>query len=312
MALIWPIGGGKGGTGKSFLTGNLGISLAAMGHSTLIVDLDLGSPNLHTMIGLTDPAKNLSDFINKRTSTLADTVEETGIPLLQVISGARNSLDIANLPHEQKTKLMRSIVRLPYDYILLDLGAGTSFNTIDFFMISDTGIFITTPEPTAIENIYRLIRSVYFRKIRQTLKLNHFRKLAQEASERNPEATVNNPELLLEKAKETDAELGGKLEEALRLFQFKLIVNQMRRQDNPNMGKLICKIIQKHLGLQITFAGNICFDDRVHDAVCQKTPYLQKYPYTEAATDIRSICTNIYSHQEARQATMDRQIAPAL
>jgi flagellar biosynthesis protein FlhG len=311
MTSIWPIGGGKGGTGKSFLTGNLGISLAMLGYRTLVVDVDLGSPNLHTMIGLTEPVKSLSDFISRKSPTLADAVDETGIAQLHLISGARNTLDVANLAHEQKMKVMRAIVKMPYDFILLDLGAGTSFNTIDFFMISDSGIFITTPEPTAIENIYRLIRSVYFRKIRQVLKLHHFRTLAQEASRQNPDATVNNPEILLEMMKVMDPRQGENLEEALRAFHFKLVVNQVRRQDNLNIGKLVCKIIEKHLGLRMSFAGNIRFDDRIHDAVCHKTSYLRKYPYAQAATDIRDICKSLLPAEEALQANPRRQATPA-
>jgi flagellar biosynthesis protein FlhG len=299
MALIWPIGGGKGGTGKSFLTGNLGVTLASQGQRTLIIDLDLGSPNLHTMIGLTEPEKSLSDFINRRSATLAETVDETPMQHLYLISGARNNLDIANLAHEQKAKVMRAIAKLPYDFVLLDLGAGTAFNTIDFFMVSDSGVFITTPEPTAIENIYRLIRSVYFRKIRQVLKLHQFRALAEEAGRRNREATVNNPGILLDIIKEMDKERGDKLEAALRSFQFQLIVNQLRKQDNPNLGRLICKIIDRHLGLRIAFAGNVCYDDRVHDAVCHKASYLQRYPYTQAAMDIRDVCKNILSVEMA-------------
>lgn len=309
MALIWPIGGGKGGTGKSFITGNLGVTLAALGQRTLIMDVDLGAPNLHTMIGLTEPARSLSDFINKETATLAETVDETHIPQLYLISGARNNLDIANLAHEQKMKVMRAIAKLPYDFILLDLGAGTAFNTIDFFMISDSGVFITTPEPTAIENIYRLIRSVYFRKIRQVLRLQHFRVLADEAGKRNRDATVNNPEILLEIIKEMDPEQGEQLEAALRSFRFQLIVNQVRRQDNPNLGALICKIIERHLGLRIAFAGNICFDDRIHDAVCQKVSYLRKYPYTQAATDIREVCKNLLSPEKTPALKAGRETA---
>lgn len=309
MTLIWPIGGGKGGTGKSFFTGNLGVSLASLGYSTLIVDVDLGAPNLHTMIGLTEPSKSLSDFINRKTATLPETVDETQIPRLYLISGARNNLDIANLAHEQKMKVMRAIVKLPYDFILLDLGAGTSFNTIDFFMISDSGIFITTPEPTAIENIYRLIRSVYFRKIRQVLKLQHFQVLAEEAGKRNRDATVNNPEILLDLVREMDPEQGEKLAEALRAFQFQLVVNQVRRQDNRNLGALICKIIKKHLGLQITFAGNISYDDRIHNSVCQKVSYIRKYPYTQAATDIRDICNNMLSLVETLPAKQEQKKA---
>ena len=39
---IWAIGGGKGGTGKSFIVGNLGIYLAKMGKQVILIDVDLG------------------------------------------------------------------------------------------------------------------------------------------------------------------------------------------------------------------------------------------------------------------------------
>ncbi len=169
MTNIWPIGGGKGGTGKSFLTSNLSIWLAKKGYKTLLIDADLGAANLHTMLGITDQGKSLSDFLNKKVQTLAETVIETGIPNLYLISGSRNNLDMANMAYQQKMKIFRAISELSYDFILLDLGAGTAFNTIDFFLISDSGIFVTTPEPTSIENVYRLIRAVYARKIRHLL-----------------------------------------------------------------------------------------------------------------------------------------------
>ena len=35
------------------------------------------------------------------------------------------------------------------------------------------------------------------------------------------------------------------------------------------------------------FLGNIAFDDRVHNAVCKKTPFIDLYPYTQTALDLR-------------------------
>ncbi len=292
MVRIWPIGGGKGGTGKSFVTGSLGMLLAREGYKTLLIDLDLGAANLHTTIGAPNPEKSLSDFINKRVSSLCETIVLTPTPNLFLISGAMNNLDIANLAHEQKMKIMREVVKLPYEYILLDLGAGTSFNTIDFFLISNSGIFITTPEPTATENIYRLIRSVYFRKIRQVLTVHHFRELVMEAEERNSKATVTNPDLLLSVIKELDPEKGEILEQELSALEFALLVNQHRKQDNPNIGKFICKIIDKHLTLKMQFLGTVAFDDHVHHSICKKRPFLDLYPYTRTALDLRNCFKN--------------------
>jgi flagellar biosynthesis protein FlhG len=306
MAHIWPIGGGKGGTGKSFLTGNIGILLARQRFKTLLIDADLGAANLHTILGLPHPDISLSDFINKRFSTLEEVVLKTPIPNLFLVSGARNKLDIANLAHEQKTKMLRAISRLNYHYILLDLSSGTSFNTIDFFTLSDSGIFVCCPEPTSIENFYRLIRSVYIRKIRQILKAHQFRKLAEKAEARNPDSVINRPEYLLDILREIDPQKGRMIEKILHAFQFKLILNQVRKQDNPRIGILLCKIIEKHLGLKIQFIGNVGFDERVHDELCKKGPFIDKYPYSQATMDLKALIKGI------REAThVESEVPPS-
>jgi len=293
MAHVWPIGGGKGGTGKSFLTGNVGIMLAKQGFKTLLIDADLGSPNLHTVIGLFYPERSLSDFFSKRVSDLEEVVLETPISNLFLISGASNKLDVANLAFEQKMRTLRAISRLDYDYILMDLSAGTSFNTIDFFTLSGSGVFVCCPEPTSIENLYRLILSVYTRKIHHLLKSPFFRDLTERAESRYPDATINKPEVLLHVLKEVDPEKAGMIEKILQAFQFRLVINQLRKQDNPTLGSLICQIIEKHLCLNMQFMGNISFDERVHDGLCRKSPFVERYLYSQVTLDLRSVARGL-------------------
>ena len=45
---VVAVGGGKGGIGKSLVSANLGIALAARGSKVVLVDADLGGANLHT------------------------------------------------------------------------------------------------------------------------------------------------------------------------------------------------------------------------------------------------------------------------
>ena len=295
---IWPIGGGKGGSGKTFLTGSLGILLAGKGKKTLLIDADLGAANLHTVLGIPHPQKTLSDFINRKVRALEETVMETGLENLSFISGARDNLDMANMAHAQKTKLLRAIARLPFDCILLDLGAGTSFNTLDFFTLSSTGIFVTTPEPTSIENVYRLIRSVYLRRIKQVLREEAFRALIREAAAPSGGSPAKNPEDLLSFLRASDPATAERLEESLRAFRFKLLLNQLRKQDNPQIGNLICRICEKHLGLAVRFLGNVHYDERVHDAVCRKQHFVGAYPYTQTALDLREFCRNFCEGEE--------------
>ncbi|MDY7035928.1 MAG: P-loop NTPase, partial [Thermodesulfobacteriota bacterium] len=63
MAYIYPIGGGKGGSGKSFITANLGALFARQGKKVVLVDLDLGGANLHTLLGLKNPEIGLDEFL---------------------------------------------------------------------------------------------------------------------------------------------------------------------------------------------------------------------------------------------------------
>ena len=293
MVHIWPIGGGKGGSGKSFLTCALGHLLAGSGKKTLLIDLDLGAANLHTLLNIPYPAKSLSDFIKKKFPLLEDIVLETLAPNLFLISGANDTFDIANLSYERKIKIVRSISRLNYDCILLDLGAGTSFNTLDFFLISQNGIFIATPEPTSIENVYRLIRSIYFRRVRQYFTVSDFKALEDEAVMYFGNGAYNKPECIMQMVKKIYPETSFKLYNDFNSFRFKFILNQLHKQDNTSLGPQICKLVEKHLGLKIDFAGNIAYDEHVHDAICQRASFLDRYPYTRAASDLRELSKQI-------------------
>ena len=289
MANVWPIGGGKGGSGKSFLTSSLGRLAAELGKKTLVIDLDLGAANLHTLVGVPYPKKGFSDFVRKRITHLEEAVVETPLTNLFLISGAQDNFDIANLPYEQKLKTLRAIARLDYDRILLDLGAGTSFNTLDFFLISQNGIFVTTPEPTSIENVYRLIRSIYFRRIRHSFTAVDFKIVEEEVEKTFGGAAVNNPDCMMQVIASMHPDVYAKLLDDFNSFRFKLIINQMRKHDNTALGLQICKMVEKHLGLYLEFVGNVAFDEHVHDAVCQQVAFLERYPYTKTACDLREV-----------------------
>ena len=305
MTHIWPIGGGKGGSGKSFLVGNLGVWLAEQGKKTLMVDVDLGAANLHTIIGIPYPKKSISDFINKKVETLEDTVIETSTANLFLISGAKNSLDVANLLYTQKMKILRAIKKLSYDFILLDIGAGTSYNIIDFFMISDFGIFVTTPEPTSIENIYRLIRAVYFRKVRKMLNQRDFKKLVETALIQYEDSSIDYLSALVLLMKKQYPQKSKALERSVQNMNFHLVLNQLRKKDNPRLGMLMCQIVNKYLGIKMEFLGNITYDDRVHDAVCEKESFIYRYPYTQTSLDIRNFCNNILSISKLKSNVRD-------
>ena len=147
---ILAVGGGKGGTGKSFLTANLAIELGSHCGDVVIIDADLGGPNLHTLLAVRENGKDLGDFIKNNISRLEEVMTATSYPGLKIIRGSEKALFLANLNHLKKLKLIRQIRTLPAASVILDLGAGSAYNTLDLFIIAKPGILVVTPEPTAV------------------------------------------------------------------------------------------------------------------------------------------------------------------
>ena len=56
MGKIIAVVSGKGGTGKTSFTANVGLALAALGCHTLCLDCDITLRNLDLALGLTDKA----------------------------------------------------------------------------------------------------------------------------------------------------------------------------------------------------------------------------------------------------------------
>ena len=70
--IIWPVAGGKGGTGKSTLTANLGVGLSLLGYKVILVDGDLGGADLPLFFDQISPPRSLSSFLTKEVPSLND------------------------------------------------------------------------------------------------------------------------------------------------------------------------------------------------------------------------------------------------
>jgi flagellar biosynthesis protein FlhG len=289
MNCVYSIGGGKGGTGKSFVAASLGILLAKQGKRVILVDLDLGGSNLHTFLGLKNPQKGLEVFVSREMRRLEDVKVSTGIPNLDLVTSARCSLEIANLFYAQKTKIMRGIRTLSHDYVILDLGSGTHFNTLDFFLAADEGFLLTTPEPTAIENIFRFIKSIYFREFKRKLTKSGRWLISQGAVAELLAGKMRSPSELISMLQENDMERASSLQDSLNRLKFRVIVNRCNQQSDVNLGKQMVNVCNRHFPPGFLFLGNITYDTRVHDTIVSNTIFVQKYPYTKTAMDLQHV-----------------------
>lgn len=291
---IWAIGGGKGGVGKSLVSANVAICLALMGNKVVAVDLDLGGANLHTCLGLPIPQVTLSDYVSKKVTNFEELLVTTPIPNLKIISGAQDELGMANLKHMHKNQIIRKLHDLDADYILFDLGAGTAFNTIDFFITADKGILVVLPEPTSIENTYRFIKSVFYRRLKMIEGVAEIEHIINESMNAKLSAgATTSPADLVRRISEINPEVGLRIKEEMSHFRPNLIINQVRSQADIDIGYSIQSICRKYFGIEMTFPGYLDYDQAVWQSVRKRKPLLIEYPNSKLVNNFDRIVNRL-------------------
>ncbi len=269
------IGGGKGGIGKSLISANLGIELARRGKRVVLVDVDLGGANLHTTLGIDLPRRTLSDFIERKVARIEDVVTPTGVANLGLVSGALDHLDAANPRHAQKMRLLRHVQQMDVDYAILDLGAGTHSNVLDFFLVSDHGVLVLVPEPTAIENAYRFVKAAFWRRMRNVAAVYGYDPLLRNIME---SGTFRSPVELVSTFSERDPDAGANLARHLASFRPRLVVNQARTTQDADIGQAVVAAWRKYFGLEMDYLGVIGYDDEMWRAVRARRPLVVERP----------------------------------
>jgi flagellar biosynthesis protein FlhG len=299
---IWSIGGGKGGIGKSVLAASLGWQLARLGKRVVLVDADLGGANLHTCLGVPGPSRTLGDFIQRRVERIEDVMVDTPFPRLRLISGASDVLGAANINYQQKVRVLSKLRSLDVDVVLIDLGAGTAHNIVDFFLISDVSLLAVVPEPTSIENGYRFIKSALYRRLRMAAPTEAVRDVIDSALDQKNAHGIRTPLDLLAAVEREDAAAVVRLRRELAEFHPRFVVNQVRSPADIQVGHQLVTACARHLGVRASYAGYVHYDDVVWRAVRQRRLFVAQDPESAPAQDVRQIARGLV---EGETMTLD-------
>ncbi|PIV85802.1 MAG: ATP-binding protein [Nitrospirae bacterium CG17_big_fil_post_rev_8_21_14_2_50_50_9] len=290
---VIAVGGGKGGTGKSLLAANLGIALAEMRQQVMVIDLDLGGANLHTCLGIRSPKTTLGDFLQKKVDLIEKVLIPTPMENLKLINGSNDPLEITNLPYAQKARLIHQFKKLKADYIILDLGAGTSLNILDFFLSSDYGIVVTTPEPTSIENVSLFIKCFIMRHLKILLKQFPIENLKNRIKDPRNLDTARTFRDLLRLIRSFEKETAEKIEREIEGFKFGLVMNKLREHSETRIGDSYKTMIHKCMGIQMDYLGQIYYDEKIPMSVKKIQPLLLEHPHAKASHAIRLMAKRI-------------------
>jgi len=291
--VVWAIGGGKGGIGKSFISSSLAICLTRMGKPVTLVDLDLGSANLHTCLGIKIPNQTLSDFVSGRVTDLNQIAANTEIAGLKFISGFNDALNIADMNRNAKGRLITALRGLSTPYVILDLGAGTSETTLDFFLAADQKIVAVTPEPTSIENAYRFMKSSFYRKLRQAESELGIQSLIEAAMDSRNQHGIRSPADLLRFIAQSNPEAGMRLAQKISDFQIQVLLNQVRTRQDIDLGHSMKSVCKKYFGIEANYLGYIDHDNAVWQSLRKRRPLVVEYPYSSIVGQFMQTTKNL-------------------
>jgi flagellar biosynthesis protein FlhG len=271
---LWSIGGGKGGVGKSIFTMALGVTLARLGNQVILVDGDLGGANLHTMMGIRFPEVTLEDFLLRKVNSLEETLLPTSLEGIKLICGADDLLGAANPTYFQKMRLFKELEELPADYVLIDLGAGTSFNTLDFFNQSPGKIAVFTGVSTSLQNVYGFIKCALFRKIsREFAKEDQVLSLFYDDNAKVSDeiASIND---LLSRVKQISPEKLFQLVGIIKPYRLFLVTNVVKNEQDLRSCEIIQSVCEDFLNITPEILGHVFYDPVVEVAINRMSPAL--------------------------------------
>jgi flagellar biosynthesis protein FlhG len=186
---------GKGGVGKTNIASNLGIILAGMRKSVVLIDADANLGNTEMVLGLS-PKHRLSHVVRHEVD-----IDEALIGTyngMKVLAGDSGKYDFPTLTSATQKDLLASIYEsdTPKDMVLIDTSAGLSNEILFFAVQSDDVLIITTPEPTAVMDAYAMVKLIQHTAQGRMPVLRLIVNMAK--SPREAEATFRNLESVIQ------------------------------------------------------------------------------------------------------------------
>jgi flagellar biosynthesis protein FlhG len=296
---VLPIASGKGGVGKTVIAAHLALDLAINGKETVLIDLDLGGSNLHTALGMKNKNLGIGNFLSSRAVKFKDIIIPTPYKNLRFIPGDVLVSGVSNIQFSQKKKLMQNILELEADYVVLDLGSGGSCHVIDFFLISNSGFVVLTPQTTSIVNAYGFLKNTVFRFLQRAFtshsSISSYIKKLMKENKPNTSPPVSE---MLKKMSKLDQQAGDRAKRYIEALKPKFIVNMANAPDDIGLAEQLKDLVKKNLEIDVECMGLIYRDEAVDRSIEEGKPLITTEGDSIASREISRITQKILQSEE--------------
>ena len=292
---ILAVGGAKGGVGKSVLATNLAVGLSLLGQRVVLADLDLGGADAHLLLGVKALFTDWNDFLEKKGQAVDKILTATPFEGLSLIGGNSAKLGSANLTYTQKMKIARHLKTLDYDYVIVDLGGDTSFNMLDFFLLADQRIVVTSAEPTSFLDTYNFVQVAFYRFLgRFFAEHKGLKALCPRVREFSLSKTGGPTlESIFQKVRATDLSAYIKLKQHIEEFHLSIVTNMAESRKDVGIAESMQRLLKKKCSLNVGILGTIPFDTAVRKASRHFTPFIIDDPRCKASHVLNQMLAGI-------------------
>lgn len=169
---VLTITSGKGGVGKSTITANIAFLLSQQGLKVAVLDADIGLANMQVLFDVR-PQTTFFEYING-TKNLAEIIIQTNYENIFLIAGKSGYQYTSNKNSFVFSRVVKDLISLnKFDVLLVDTGAGLNDYVKEFLSISDNILAVTTTDPSALTDVYSLMKMLSIDKDRLMLCFNH-------------------------------------------------------------------------------------------------------------------------------------------
>ena len=276
---IVPIASGKGGVGKSLVAANLSVALGQAGKRVVLADLDLGASNLHLILGVPAQRGGIGTFLAGSAGKFENIILDTDYENLRFIPGDAEIPGLANIRQAQKNQLVKRLLSIDCDYLVLDLGAGTGANILDFFLMSSQGIVVTAPTLTATLNAYLFLKNAVFRLLYgafgQRSKAYEYMEALRKDGAALQKAYIP---AILDEVREVDPERWAIAMERLARFRPRLLMNMLEDPKDAEKSQKVRRSCKEYLNIEIEHLGILYRDELQDIALGSRIPIIRYKP----------------------------------
>jgi flagellar biosynthesis protein FlhG len=235
-----------------------------------------------------------------------DLLTPTSYDNLRFVPGDVLVYGLSNIQFAQKKRIVDGILDIDADYIIIDLGSGTNPTILDFFLISNSGFVVTSPQTTSILNSYGFLKALLFRFfLRVFAEQNEIIKyLRSVMKEKKPGASTPFSEIL-QKINRIDGKAGEKADNYMRILQPKVVVNLAKTPEDLFIVEKLRDLIHESLSLDVECMGMVYSDTAVDDALSAKRLLTEFDRDSIAGRDVERISLKIIQSEKFPQMPLD-------